>query len=53
MPIGIYLNWHRGMEFGIAAAMAFLMIVITFILLLIISRIGGGILKAAWGAGDK
>jgi hypothetical protein len=27
LPIGIYLNWHRGMEFGIAAAMAFLMIV--------------------------
>jgi len=49
MPIGIFLNWHRGMEFGIAAAMAFLMIVITFILLLIIARIGGGILKAAWG----
>jgi iron(III) transport system permease protein len=53
LPIGIYLNWHRGMEFGIAAAMAFLMIVITFILLLIISRIGGGVLKAAWGAGEK
>jgi len=53
LPIGIYLNWHRGMEFGIAAAMAFLMIVITFILLLIISKIGGGILKAAWGTGDK
>ena len=52
LPIGIYLNWHRGMEFGIAAAMAFLMIVITFILLLIISRIGGGILKAAWGPGE-
>jgi iron(III) transport system permease protein len=51
LPIGIYLNWHRGMEFGIAAAMAFLMIVITFILLLIISRIGGSILKAAWGPG--
>jgi iron(III) transport system permease protein len=51
LPIGIYLNWHRGMEFGIAAAMAFLMIVITFILLLIISRIGGGVLKAAWGPG--
>ncbi|MEW6267202.1 MAG: iron ABC transporter permease [Thermodesulfobacteriota bacterium] len=49
LPIGIYLNWHRGMEFGIAAAMAFLMIVITFILLLIIARIGGGIMKAAWG----
>ncbi|MBU4372532.1 MAG: iron ABC transporter permease [Syntrophaceae bacterium] len=49
LPIGIYLNWHRGMEFGISAAMAFLMIVITFILLLIIARIGGGILKAAWG----
>jgi iron(III) transport system permease protein len=48
LPIGIYLNWHRGMEFGIAAAMAFLMIVITFILLLIISRISGGVLKAAW-----
>ncbi|MEW5909139.1 MAG: iron ABC transporter permease [Thermodesulfobacteriota bacterium] len=53
LPIGIYLNWHRGMEFGIAAAMAFLMIVITFILLLIIARIGGGILKAAWGPGGK
>jgi iron(III) transport system permease protein len=51
LPIGIFLNWHRGMEFGIAAAMAFLMIVITFMLLLIISRIGGGILKAAWGPG--
>ncbi len=53
LPIGIYLNWHRGMEFGIAAAMAFLMIVITFILLLIISRISGGVLKAAWGTGEK
>jgi iron(III) transport system permease protein len=53
LPIGIYLNWHRGMEFGIAAAMAFLMIVITFILLLIISRIGGGVLKAAWGSGEQ
>ncbi len=53
LPIGIYLNWHRGMEFGIAAAMAFLMIVITFILLLIISKIGGGVLKAAWGSGEK
>jgi hypothetical protein len=29
------------------------MIVITFILLLIISRIGGGILKAAWGTDEK
>ncbi len=53
LPIGIFLNWHRGMEFGIAAAMAFLMIVITFILLLIIARIGGGILKAAWGPGTR
>jgi len=53
LPIGIFLNWHRGMEFGIAAAMAFLMIVITFILLLIISRIGGSILKAAWGPGSR
>jgi iron(III) transport system permease protein len=53
LPIGIYLNWHRGMEFGIAAAMAFLMIVITFILLLIISRLAGGILKAAWGPGGE
>jgi len=50
LPIGIYLNWHRGMEFGIAGAMAFLMIVIIFILLLIVSRIGGGILGAAWGS---
>jgi iron(III) transport system permease protein len=50
LPIGIYLNWSRGMEFGNAAAMAFLMIVITFILLLIISKIGGSVLKAAWGA---
>jgi len=53
LPIGIYLNWHRGMEFGIAAAMAFLMIVITFILLLIISRVGGEMLKAAWGVDEK
>ncbi|MDJ0985192.1 MAG: iron ABC transporter permease [Desulfobacterales bacterium] len=53
LPIGIFLNWHRGMEFGIAAAMAFLMIVITFILLLIISKIGGGVLKAAWGSGEQ
>jgi iron(III) transport system permease protein len=51
LPIGIYLNWNRGMEFGIAAAMAFLMIAITFVLLLIISKISGGILKAAWGPG--
>jgi ABC-type Fe3+ transport system permease subunit len=41
------------MEFGIAAAMAFLMIVITFILLLIISRASGGVLKAAWGSGEN
>ena len=53
LPIGIFLNWHRGMEFGNAAAMAFLMIVITFILLLIISRISGGVLKAAWGSGEN
>jgi iron(III) transport system permease protein len=53
LPIGIFLNWHRGMEFGIAAAMAFLMIVITFIILLIISRVGGGVLKAAWGSGEN
>lgn len=52
LPIGIYLNWHRGMEFGIAAAMAFLMISITFILLLIASKLGGNMLKAAWGV-DK
>jgi len=50
LPIGIFLNWHRGMEFGIAAAMAFFMIVIIFILLLIVSRIGGGVLGAAWGS---
>lgn len=53
LPIGIYLNWHRGMEFGIAGAMAFLMIVIIFILLLIVARIGGGILGAAWGSGGR
>jgi iron(III) transport system permease protein len=53
LPIGIFLNWHRSMEFAIAAAMAFLMIVITFILLLIISRISGGVLKAAWGSGEN
>ncbi len=52
LPIGIYLNWHRGMEFGIAAAMAFLMITITFILLLIASRIGGNMLKAAWSTDE-
>jgi len=53
LPIGIYLNWHRGMEFGIAAAMAFLMISITFVLLLIASRIGGNMLKAAWSTDEK
>lgn len=53
LPIGIYLNWHRGMEFGIAAAMAFLMIAITFVLLLIASRIGGNMLKAAWSTDEK
>ena len=53
LPIGIYLNWHRGMEFGISAAMAFLMVVITFIFLLIVAKIGGGILKAAWGPGEN
>lgn len=50
LPIGIYLNWHRGMEFGIAAAMAFFMIVLVFLLLLIAAKIGGGILNVAWGA---
>jgi len=50
LPIGIFLNWHRGMEFGIAAAMAFFMVAIIFILLLIVSRIGGGIIGAAWGS---
>ncbi len=50
LPIGIYLNWHRGMEFGIAGAMAFFMIVIIFVLLLIVAKIGGGILGAAWGS---
>lgn len=50
LPIGIYLNWHRGMEFGIAAAMAFFMVVLVFILLLIAAKIGGGILNVAWGA---
>jgi len=53
LPIGIYLNWHRGMEFGIAAAMAFLMIAITFVLLLIASRIGGNMLKAAWSTDEE
>ena len=49
LPIGIYLQWNRGTEFGIPAALAFLMIVITFILLLIISRIGQSILGGAFG----
>jgi iron(III) transport system permease protein len=53
LPIGIYLNWHRGMEFGIAAAMAFFMVVMVFVLLLIAARIGGGILNVAWGAGGR
>jgi len=53
LPIGIYLNWHRGMEFGIAAAMAFFMVVLVFVLLLIAARIGGGILNVAWGAGGR
>jgi len=53
LPIGIYLNWHRGMEFGIAAAMAFFMVVLVFVLLLIAAKIGGGILNVAWGAGGR
>ena len=53
LPIGIYLNWHRGMEFGIAAAMAFFMVVLIFILLLVAAKIGGGILNVAWGAGGR
>lgn len=53
LPIGLYLNWHRGMEFGIASAMAFLMVCVVFILLIIAARIGGGILKVAWGASGR
>lgn len=53
LPIGLYLNWHRGMEFGIASAMAFLMVCIVFVLLAIAARIGGGILKVAWGASGR
>lgn len=53
LPIGLFLNWHRGMEFGIASAMAFLMVCIVFVLLLIAARIGGGILKVAWGASGR
>lgn len=49
LPVGIYLNWHRGMEFGYAAAMAFMLVMIALILLLIASRIGGGVMKVAWG----
>lgn len=53
LPIGLFLNWHRGMEFGIASAMAFLMVCIVFALLLIAARIGGGVLRVAWGASGR
>jgi len=48
MPIGIYYQWTRGTEFGVPAALAFLMIVVTFILLMIISKLGQRILGGAF-----
>ena len=50
MPIGIFYQWHRGTEFGVPAALAFLMIVITFSLLMIISRLGQRVLGGAFSA---
>jgi len=50
MPIGIFLQWHRGTEFGVPAALAFLMIIITFSLLMIISKLGQRVLGGAFSA---
>ena len=48
LPIGIYLQWSRGTEFGVPAAAAFILIVLTLILLLILSKIGGRVLGGAF-----
>ncbi|MEW6216826.1 MAG: iron ABC transporter permease, partial [Candidatus Bipolaricaulota bacterium] len=43
LPVGLYLNWHRGMEFGFAAALSFMMVVIVFVMLMVAAKIGGGV----------
>ncbi len=53
LPVGLYLNWHRGMEFGFAAALSFMMVVIVFVMLMVAARIGGGVLNVAWGSSGR
>jgi iron(III) transport system permease protein len=53
LPVGLYLNWHRGMEFGFAAALAFMMVVIVFVMLMVAAKIGGGVLNVAWGSSGR
>jgi len=53
LPVGIYLNWHRGMEFGFAAALSFMMVVIVFVMLMVAAKIGGGVLNVAWGSSGR
>ncbi len=53
LPIGLFLNWHRGMEFGFASAMAFLMVCIVFVMLMFAAKIGGGVLNVAWGSSGR
>ena len=50
MPIGLFLMWHRGTEFGLPAALAFIMIMITFILLFVLSKLGRRVLGGAFSA---
>lgn len=53
LPVGLYLNWHRGMEFGFAAALSFMMVVIVFVMLMVAAKIGGGVLNVAWGSSGR
>ncbi|MEM0235947.1 iron ABC transporter permease [Thermofilum sp.] len=48
LPIGIYLQWNRGTEFGVPAAAAFVLVIITLILLLILSKLGQRVLGGAF-----
>jgi iron(III) transport system permease protein len=50
LPIGIYLQWNRGTEFGVPAAAAFILIVFTLILLLIFSKTGQKVMGGAFVA---
>jgi iron(III) transport system permease protein len=50
LPIGIYLQWNRGTEFGVPAAAAFILIIFTLILLIIFSKTGQRVLGGAFAA---